>query len=143
MRMRYQDSVDFPQTVFREPFECSRQKILSDIDQDSAISKRSAHECAQNMKFITTDFFFPSRPLTRNTALVFRRIFLWPSGCSVETHVLHVPSPSSYAVRHPISGTLDDVPVPRKINSSASSGMTPEFEDWAGAEDDMSEGDEG
>lgn len=39
-------------------------------------------------------------------------------------HVLHVLSPSSNAVRHPISGTLDDVPVPVKINSSASSGIS-------------------
>jgi hypothetical protein len=47
---------------------------------------------------------------------VLRRMFFLPSGFNVETHVRHCLSPGS-AVMHPMRGRLDDVPVPRKINS--------------------------
>lgn len=62
----------------------------------------------------------PSLPLTRTTPLVFLLVFFFPSGVRVDKHVLHGFSPGN-AVKHSIWGKLEDVPVPRKINSNPSS----------------------
>lgn len=51
-------------------------------------------------------------------ALVFRRMFLLPSGVWVDRHVLQGGvSSSGKAVRHSIWGRLAEVPVPKKISS--------------------------
>ena len=52
----------------------------------------------------------------RSIAEVLRRIFFFPSGVSVERQVRHVLPPGG-DVMHAMSGTLEEVPVPRKINS--------------------------
>lgn len=43
---------------------------------------------------------------------VLRRLFFWVSECSAEGHTLHL---EFGFVRHPIVGTCEDVPVPRKM----------------------------
>lgn len=75
----------------------------------------------------TTHALLPSFAFMRNTALVFLRIFFRPSGLRVDKHVLHCGSPGG-AVKQAICGRLDDVPVPRKMSSSASSSTTSAFE---------------
>lgn len=52
-------------------------------------------------------------------APVFRRMFFFPAGSKVERQVLQLRD-SEGAVRQPIKGRLDEVPVPLKINSSMS-----------------------
>ena len=53
---------------------------------------------------------------TRNRPLVFLRMFFFPSGKRVDKHVLQ-GGWSGDAVKHSICGRLEEVPVPRKINS--------------------------
>lgn len=81
-------------------------------------------EQKQGREKIGTHTFLPSFPSIRIAALVFLRIFFFPSGVNVEVHVLHGIS-SGPAVRHSMWGKLDEVPVPRKMNSS---GLTPLIE---------------
>jgi hypothetical protein len=56
-----------------------------------------------------------------------RLIFLFPSGDKVERQVRHALSESGGAVKQSTCGTLEDVPVPRKISSIAD----PELDDMA------------
>ena len=65
---------------------------------------------------------FPLTLSTRTTAEVFLLMFFLPSGVSVERHVWHC-SASGGAVRHDTLGTLPEVPVPKKIKSTAGFGF--------------------
>lgn len=64
-----------------------------------------------------THVFFPSLPaVTRTTADVFRLMFFFPSGVSVERQVIQ-GSLLGGAVKQFKDGIEDDVPVPRKMSS--------------------------
>lgn len=118
MRVRQQHCIYFAQPVLGKPFDSSSLKVLSDIDDDSAVMCQSVVvQTAQEPH--PTHTFFPSLPSIRTTALVFRLILRLPSGFKVERQVRH-GGISGGAVKHSTWGTEEEVPVPRKINSRGS-----------------------
>jgi hypothetical protein len=58
----------------------------------------------------------PSFAVILKAQLVFLRTFFFPCGVNVDRHALHGALPGG-AVRQSTCGTLEDVPVPRKMSS--------------------------
>ena len=120
MSVSNQDRVDFPQAVFWEPFYCSCLEVFPDVDHNCSISKESeVHILSATLKQRNDERNYTLCPFLssiRSTAEVLRRIFFFPSGVSVERQVRHILPPGG-DVMHAMSGTLEEVPVPRKINS--------------------------
>jgi hypothetical protein len=64
----------------------------------------------------TTHTLRPSFAVILRAQLVFLRTFFFPCGVNVDTHALHSVLPGG-AVKQSTFGTLEEVPVPRKMSS--------------------------
>lgn len=113
MRVSDQDSVNLTKSIFWEPFVCSSQERLAHIND------ASKHNLAPSKIELKTNTYIVLS-LIFNNADVFLRMLRFPFGVRVDIHVSH-GARSGGAVKQSISGTLDEVPVPRKTHSSAAS----------------------
>lgn len=120
-----EDGVDVPKPMTRKHLQGRAQEALSTVDQDrpekhqqireGQLLRVDRSEAKRGRKEETHDLE-PSGLVPRTTALVLRRMFLLPSGSSVDKQVLHGGRGESdrWLVKQETFGSWPDVPVGSK-----------------------------
>lgn len=110
-------TVNLSQSIFWKPFYRGGLEVLAHVYYQRPVLNIVTIIRLTNAQQRNTRVFFPSFPaVTRTTADVFRLMFFFPSGVSVERQVLQ-GSLLGGAVKQSKDGIEDDVPVPRKMSS--------------------------